>query len=236
MVKKSHKRRRTKAKKNSNSRITHGLGAILIFCALYFGYLYYNTHFVTPWQATSDRAGFSSVIDNYSAEVNDAALKFDLPYGYLMALIQLECSGIKPAGERFEPHVYRRLQEVRDGKRKNYENITPAHLYNASDAALKNLATSWGPFQLMGYKCILLNVKIRDIRGDKGVYHGANWIDITYGDRLRRGEYKDCFHIHNTGRSYPRVGLPATHDPQYVPRGLAGISRYNSNSETNHAR
>lgn len=237
MVKKTRKRsKRTKRKSTSHSRISHGLGALLIFGALYFGYVYYNSHFVTPWHASSDKAGFESVIDNYSEDVNAAALKFELPYGYLMALIQLECSGKKPAGERFEPHVYRRLKAVRDGRSKNYENITAAHLSDASDAALKNLATSWGPFQLMGYKCILLDVKIRDIRGNRGVYHGADWINQTYGDRLRRGEYKNCFHLHNTGRPYPKVGLPSTHDPQYVPRGVAGISRYNSNSEPNHAR
>ena len=236
MVKKAHKKRRTKRKKTSHSRITHGLGALLIFGALYFGYVYYNSHFVTPWHASSDKAGFESVVDNYSEDVKAAALKFELPYGYLMALIQLECSGKKPAGERFEPHVFQRLKAVRDGRRENYENITAAHLTDASDAALKNLATSWGPFQLMGYKCILLDVKIRDIRGDMGVYHGADWINQTYGDRLRRGEYKNCFHLHNTGRPYPKVGLPSTHDPQYVPRGVAGISRYNSNSEPNHAR
>ena len=153
-----------------------------------------------------------------------------------MALIQLECSGRRPAGKRFEPHVFRRLQAVRDGKRKSYENITQSHLANASDSKLKDFATSWGPFQLMGYKCILLDVQIPDISGDRGVYLGANWINITYGNRLRRGEYKNCFHMHNTGRTYPRVGLPTTHDPQYVPRGLAGITRYRLNSETNNAR
>jgi hypothetical protein len=237
MVKKSHNRRkRTKRKRTSHSRISHGLGALLIFGTLYLGYVYYDSHFVTPWHASCDKVGFESVIDNYSEDVNAAASKFELPYGYLMALIQLECSGKKPAGDRFEPHVYRRLKAVRDGRSKNYENITGAHLNDASDAALKNLATSWGPFQLMGYKCILLDVKIRDIRGDQGVYHGADWINQTYGDRLRRGEYKNCFHIHNTGRPYPKFGLPSTHDPQYVPRGVAGISRYNSNSEPNHAR
>jgi len=236
MAKKKHKKRRVQSKNRPNSRIYHGLGALFIFGALYFGYIYYNSHFVNPWQSSSDKAGSASVVDNYSEDVQTAAAAFNLPYEYLMALIQLECSGIRPAGERFEPHVFRRLQAVRDGKRKNYENITPSHLANASDAALRNLATSWGPFQLMGYKCILLDVQIRDIRGDRGVYHGVNWINITYGDRLRRGEYKNCFHMHNTGRTYPRVGLPTTHDPQYVPRGLAGITRYKLNSEINNAR
>ncbi|MGB2470589.1 MAG: hypothetical protein ACPIA5_07030, partial [Flavobacteriales bacterium] len=94
------------------------------------------------------------------------------------------------------------------------------------DDALRNLATSWGPFQLMGYKCILLDVNIRDIRGPNGVEHGADWINQTYGNSLRAGRFKDCFHMHNTGSPYPKTGLPRTHDPQYVPRGLAMMNQF----------
>ncbi len=126
MAKKKHKKRRVQSKNLHRSRIYHGVGAFFIFGALYFGYIYYNSHFVNPWQSSSDKAGSASVVDNYSEDVQTAAEAFNLPYEYLMALIQLECSGIRPAGERFEPHVFRRLQAVRDGKRKNYENITPS--------------------------------------------------------------------------------------------------------------
>ena len=80
----------------------------------------------------------------------------------------------------------------------------------------------------MGYKCILLDVKIKDIRGEESVYYGAKWIDLAYGERLRKNEFKDCFHIHNTGRPYPRNGKPTTHDPQYIPRGLSAIEEYDA--------
>lgn len=227
--------RRTKRKKYKKhySRLTHGISSVLIFATIYLGYVYYTTHFVTPWHASSDQKGYSAVLINYSDEVKDAANEFNLPYTYLMSLIQLECSGAKPTGYRYEPHVFNRLKDVRDGRRKNYENVTAQHLSDASDDALKNLATSWGPFQLMGYKCILLDVKIKDIRGNNGVYHGAEWINRTYGNRLRNGEYKNCFHLHNTGKTYPKSGIPTTHDPQYVPRGLAGIKRF-SKAENNN--
>ena len=97
---------------------------------------------------------------------------------------------------------------------------------DASDDALRNLATSWGPFQLMGYKCILLDVNIRDIRGPNGVEHGADWINQTYGSVMRQGRFRDCFHMHNTGQPYPRTGLPRTHDPQYVPRGMSMMKQF----------
>ena len=45
----------------------------------------------------------------------------------------------------------------------------------------------------MGYKCILLDVNIRDIRGDQGVEHGADWINRTYGSLMRQGRYGTAF-------------------------------------------
>ena len=208
------------------SRTSHLVAAVAVFGLLYVGWTYYNAHFVSPWHAAGDKRGAGSAEETYSTEVLRAADKYDLDYSYLMSLIMLECSGKRPAGTRFEPHVFKRLKQVRDGQRSNYENVTATHLRGASDDALRNLATSWGPFQLMGYKCILLNVNIRDIRGENGIEHGADWINRTYGNAMRAGHFKDCFHMHNTGQPYPKTGLPRTHDPQYVPRGVAMMKRF----------
>ena len=224
MAKKKKSKRRTS--KLDRNRVQHLLSALLVFGGLFVGWQYYQAHFVTPWHAAGDRAGKAAAENYYSQEVQRAAEKYDLDYGYLMALLMLECSGKKPAGARFEPNVFRRLKQVRDGKRTNYENVTAAHLADASDDALRNLATSWGPFQLMGYKCILLDVNIRDIRGPNGVEHGADWINQTYGSAMRQGRFRDCFHMHNTGQPYPRTGLPRTHDPQYVPRGMSMMNQF----------
>ena len=174
---------------------------------------YQQSHVVHPKHAAGDRAGKGAAEANYAREVRRAADKYDLDYGYLMSLLMLECGGRKPSGARFEPHVFKRLKQVRDGKRSQYEHVTPGHLADASDEALKNLATSWGPFQLMGYKCILLDVKIQDIRGPEGIDHGANWINRTYGDVVRRGRFRDCFHMHNAGTPYPATGLPKPTTP-----------------------
>tara|TARA_B100000780_G_scaffold72241_1_gene48415 strand:+ start:3972 stop:4652 length:681 start_codon:yes stop_codon:yes gene_type:complete len=205
-------------------KILHGLSALLILSGLYFSYDYV----MKPNLDENGNTSSLSVIENYSNDVFKASYEFNIPYEYLMSLIQLECSGLKPAGERYEPHVYKQLKKVQMGSLKNYENVTASHLHDASDEALRNLATSWGPFQLMGYKCILLDVKIRDIRGSNGVHYGAKWINLTYGNRLRKGEYKNCFHLHNTGRIYPNSGIPTTYDPQYVPRGLTGLKRFSA--------
>ena len=218
--------RRKRKRKVDAKRLRHLLSAIMVFGGLYVAWLYAQSHVVTPWHASGDRAGKAAAEQFYGNEVFQAARKYDLDYSYLMSLIMLECSGKKPAGARFEPHVFKRLQQVRDGQRPNYENVKAHHLKDASNDALRNLATSWGPFQLMGYKCILLGVNIRDIRGPNGVDHGAKWIHLTYGKSMRQARYRDCFHLHNTGQPYPVTGLPRTHDPQYVPRGLAMMKQF----------
>ena len=207
------------------SPTAHLISAIVVLGALFFGSKYYHSLDVDPALQVSDEAAHSAE-NAYSNEVRIAAEKYNLDYSYLMALLMLECSGKKPAGSRFEPHVFKRLKQVRGGSRTSYENVTAKHLANASDEALRNLATSWGPFQLMGYKCILLDVKIKDIRGPNGVEHGAKWINLTYGDAMRQGRYKDCFHMHNTGSPYPKRGGPKTHDPNYVPRGEAMMKQF----------
>ena len=167
--------------------------------------------------------------ENYKEEVTRYAGEFKLPSSYLMALIILESSGRKIIPPRFEPQVYKRLKEVKMGERVSFEHVMPEHLADASDEALKNLASSWGPYQLMGYKCLLLGIKIRDIRGKDAIYWGTKWIDITYGNELRAGNYRDAFHIHNTGRRYPIFGKPFTHDPEYVNRGISYMKQFENN-------
>lgn len=168
----------------------------------------------------TDKGGLDMVEHNYGREIDSCAKIFGLSSAYLKSLTMLECSGKGIITPRFEPHVYNKLKKVRDGKLNKYENVTKAIIGDASDDALKNLASSWGPFQLMGYKCILLGINIKDIRGDNSVYWGVKWIDLTYGKKLKNGKFKDAFHIHNTGRPFPIIGKPFTHDPDYVYNGL----------------
>lgn len=157
---------------------------------------------------------------NYGDEVKKYADECGLPREYFLALIVLECSGRKPSGERFEPHVYTKLKRLRSGEISRFENLRTRHVKNSSDAALRNLATSWGPFQLMGYKCISMGVNIADIRGANAVDHGVRWINENYGGKLKERSFKDAFHMHNTGQKFPVFGKPFTHDPLYVTKGM----------------
>jgi hypothetical protein len=164
---------------------------------------------------------YSKTEDNYGFDVLKYAKENDLPTEYLKALIILECSGNKPAGQRFEQSVYEKLKEVQNGTLNHFETIRKKHLIGCSDAALKNLATSWGPFQIMGYKCIKLGVLVEDLSGNESVKWGIKWINNEYGNLLRSGKYEEAFRLHNTGSI-----IGNTYDPEYVTNGLNHIEYF----------
>ena len=180
------------------------------------------------WDGGGLLHGHRATWRHYGEEVLEEAGKRALPAAYFLALIELESGGRKPAGRRFESHVFDRLVAVEAGERERIENVTMEKLQGASEEALRNLATSWGPFQLMGYKCVGLDVQIRDLRGDAAIPLGIRWIDETYGDALRAGRFKDAFHLHNTGKPFPADGVARTFHPGYVDRGLALMQRFES--------
>lgn len=160
------------------------------------------------------------VDNNYGDAIDSAAVEFDISSSYLKALAMLECSGRVDLPSRYEPHIYSRLRNVKSGKRPKYETLTHSMVKSVNEEALKNLATSWGPFQIMGYKCVQLGIFVHHLRGNDAVYWGAKWIDLEYGSLLRAGRYKDAFHFHNTGKYFPKSGVSTTYDPDYVNKGL----------------
>ena len=177
-------------------------------------------------QVRNSAMGLQQTAKNYGNELDDLAKQFNLPAPYLKALVTLECSGMKRFNPRFERHVCLRLKQVKAGKHGKYEHVTKRHLSDATDEAIENLATSWGPFQIMGYKCVELDIKIKHLRGDSALYWGVKWIDEEYGNYLRQGRFKDAFHLHNAGTTFPRNGRPRTYDPNYVRNGLKYIDYF----------
>ncbi len=171
-------------------------------------------------QPIGGEIGPEAVIANYGPEIRKYADELGLPATYFAALCMLESGGRKPVPSRFEKHVYTRLKLVKAGIRSNYEHVTSTELSNAKDEALQNLASSWGPFQLMGYKCLLFDVKVKDLRGEEGVYWAIKWMDLTYGNYLKKGDFRSAFHMHNAGAPFPKNGISRTHNPNYVKDGL----------------
>lgn len=179
---------------------------------------YYNSYPTEIKISLEERIHCDKGYNNYGAEIKKQARRFNLPPEYLMSLVMLECSGEENPKSRFEKSIFNKLDEVKKGKRKSFENITKEDLKDASKEALKNLSTSWGPFQIMGYKSIHLGIKIKELRGTVGkgeIYWGVKWIRDNYGEYLDRGDFESAFRIHNTGSPTGK-----THDKNYVSNGL----------------
>ncbi len=49
--------------------------------------------------------------------------------------------------------MFLKLDAVARGKQKSLETVKADHLIGMTDGDLQKLASSWGPFQIMGYKC-----------------------------------------------------------------------------------
>ncbi len=176
---------------------------------------------VRPPAEPTENYGIKAAIHFYGKEVKYYSQKYGLPYEYFMAIIMLESSGVRNPRPRFEPYVYRKLKAVQQGKLKQFEGITQRELYWLSDRQLRRLATSWGPFQIMGYKIYHLGISSpNDLNNRNAIKYGIQWINQDYGWLLRQHRYKDAFHYHNTGHLFPKDGKPRTTSPDYVYRGL----------------
>ncbi|GAB4395848.1 MAG: hypothetical protein OHK0053_07030 [Microscillaceae bacterium] len=163
--------------------------------------------------------------ENYASEVEQICQEMQLPAPYFKALIILESSARKPAPSRFEPHVFARLREVQTGSRPRYGRFTTSQLSLLSQDELKAMATSWGPLQVMGYHCIPMGLSISQLQGERGLWYAIQWADKSYGKWLRRGDFENAFHIHNTGQPLPQDGQPRTHDPHYIQKGLDWVKK-----------
>lgn len=157
---------------------------------------------------------------NYIDKVSKSAKKYKVPESYLLALISLECSGKKIIPKRFEPGVYKKLKSLKNGELKQFEKVQKSDLISLEDNQIRSLSSSWGPFQLMGYKIFELDMSVEDIKGQKAIDVGVLWVRENYGDYLDAKRFKDAFHIHNAGKPHPLKGPPKTYDPNYVPRGI----------------
>jgi hypothetical protein len=186
----------------------------------------YSEYEVYEIYKENNKGGFPKAIKNYKKQIDSLAELFNLPAPYLMSVIMLESSGRKNTPVRFEQKIYDQLLQLQKGEIDKFENMKPADLKGVSKRSLKAFASSYGPFQIMGYKSFILKVPLDDLKGKNNLYYSIKWIEITYGDFLRDGDYKDSFHIHNAGEKFPADGIPRTHDPKYVSNGLSYLEYF----------
>ena len=144
----------------------------------------------------------------------------------------LESSGKRNPHPRFEKWVYLKLKAVQQGRLSHYENITRQDLKGLTDKQLRDLAKSWGPFQIMGYKSLKMGISVYDLNNYHALENGIRWINNEYGNLLRQGRYADAFHYHNTGHVIPRNGKIHTTDPTYIEKGLKYMKIFDQLSST----
>lgn len=116
---------------------------------------------------------------------------------------------IRPEAKRFEKGVYEDLISLRDngfciiaGKRRdNYSGVRRQQIADATDEAIRALATSYGMSQIMGWHVINnLKCTISDLRDpQKHLFYTIRLLLIVSGDYLRRGDLESVLRIWNTG-------------------------------------
>ncbi|MEQ8353020.1 MAG: hypothetical protein RH862_16145 [Leptospiraceae bacterium] len=154
-------------------------------------------------------------------EIQDAVDGTEIPPEYLAALISLESH---PAGNRdsrrFEPAVYDRLMDLKySGEAFGY--IPRNRVKNLDDQKLRELATSYGLTQIMGYHCLELGCSIDDLKGEFHLLWSVAYIRDHYGKQVKARDWEACFRMHNTGRV---DGITSRKD--YVEKGLIRMQYY----------
>ena len=89
------------------------------------------------------------------------------------------------------------------------------------DQKLRELATSYGLTQIMGYHCLELGCSIGDLKGEFHLLWAVAYIRDHYGKQIRKKNWEASFRMHNTGRV---DGTTARKD--YVEKGLARMQYY----------
>lgn len=129
---------------------------------------------------------------------------------------------ISETATRFEPHVFAKLQAVRDGKLKQYSRITKRNIIDASDEALKALAHSYGLTQIMGWWTIHLGGTIADLRDpQKHLSYTVKLLMLNSKGDFEREEFAGEFKQWNTGSETGK-----TYHADYVANATAVMEAY----------
>ena len=126
------------------------------------------------------------IFDRFDKRIVEATNGSVIPPSFIAGLIANE-AGKDKAGKivetatRFEPHVFSVLKAVRAGTKASYSGVRKAQIADASDAALRALATSYGATQIMGWHVINnLQCTIADLRNpDKHFFYTVKLLQLN---------------------------------------------------------
>jgi hypothetical protein len=167
-----------------------------------------------------------SIYQKFNKEIALAVLGTDVSGPYLAALISLESHPPGNASSsRFEQGIYDRLLLAKAGQ--PYGSINARTLARYGDQELRDLSTSYGLTQIMGFHCLNLGCDIKDLKSKYHLQWAVAWMQRSYGRHAAKKDWEACFRIHNTGRPSGK-----TTRADYVERGLARMQYYRRWIET----
>src|SRR5579859_127663 len=190
-----------------------------------------NSVICAACQSSSVPPEFLGALTANESGANDHAVRFEpAVYRHLVAVV----SGGEPAYGSIKAEVLlAKLGRVLHPKADDFHAhfLTPAFGSNHAaalaalpDEGLRELATSWGYTQIMGYHMVERHGEVRDLLQPAlhfrvalellAEFAAAHQLDLT-------GEFAEMFCCWNTGQPYGK-----TYDPVYVENGLSRMAIY----------
>lgn len=165
----------------------------------------------------------------FGARIADACQGTPVPPEFVAGLMANEAGkdrqgNIKENATRFEPGVFRKLQQVRDGVRRSWSHIRQVDIKTSDDEALRALATSYSLTQIMGWHCIhSLNCTVAQLRDpNQHLKYAVKLLQMNAADGdFQRKAYMGEFREWNTGSETGK-----TYHENYVANGLAVMEAY----------
>jgi len=193
----------------------------------------------------------AAIREKYGSFIDAAVAGTPFPASLVAALVANE-SGLNEAAARFEPAVFGELAFVLTGRKAAFGSIGAQDLGEwlgrvsmdkgnggrlspqaAVVLALQNLATSWGPTQIMGYQAVAGKYDLSELPNLQTHFHRAVAMLEDFRKRFNLAIEQGIaggmagnsaaafFTCWNTGSPHG-----ATFDPHYAANGLARMAEY----------
>ena len=151
-----------------------------------------------------------------------------VPEAFLAGLISVEDARLDIHASRFEKGVYEKLKALRNPLvlwKKEWNGIKRSDMKGLSDAALVNLASSFGYTQIMGWHTLHdLRCSVADLRNPElHLMIAVNLLHMVASPQLRGQNFPGVLRVWNTGSP-----TGTTFDSQYCSNGIAVMRAYNA--------
>ena len=142
---------------------------------------------------------------------------------------------LKNIPPRFEPNIFKRIKAVAEGEPAEYAGVTQTDLAGTDASYWRDLSSSWGPTQIMGYHAVRLNESLWNLRQPSTHYPIAAKIMAEFTDRFNLDptkQFEEMFRVWNVGVPHGRE----TFDPNYISNGIMRMQIWQALSDLENAK